>query len=71
MYPRAKCHFVYKRKGNNIHTIFGHFGYCRASHGPFFGYSETILDIQKRLVAEDDEVRARIVQKCIRVSWSH
>ena len=44
------------------------FTYCRVSHGPYFGYFETILDIQKRLVAEDDEVRARIFQKYIRVS---
>ena len=31
----------------------------------------SILDIQKQLVAEDDEVRARIFQKYIRVFWSH
>ena len=63
---------AFMKRKQNLHTYyFGHFGYCRASHGPFFGYFETILDIQKRLAAEDDEVRARIFQKYIRVSWSH
>ena len=41
------------------------------SHGPFFGYFETILDIQERLVAEDDEVRATIfseIHSCVMVS---
>ena len=69
MYPRARYHFVYKRKGNQIyrHTILGTSGYCRVSHGPYFGYFETILDIQKRIVAGDDEVTSSIFQKYIRV----
>ena len=51
------------------YLLFGHFGYWRVSHGPlYFVYFEMILDIQKRLVAEDDEVRASVFQKYIRVS---
>ena len=40
--------------------FFGHLNYCRVSHGPYFGYFETILHIQKRLVAEDDDFLIKV-----------